>query len=486
MEWLKVNKDKIETESGKTTYLRGTCVGGWMNMEDFINAYPGTESRLRHHMAEVLGASKAQLFFDCMLDHFFSEDDIMFIKSVGANCVRLPLNYRHFEADDNPFVYKEEGFKRLSNVVKACERHGLYVILDLHAACGWQNNHWHSDNERGAALFWTHKHFQDRTAALWKEIASRYGDCPAVAGYNLLNEPSTGNPSGEHVFDFYENYKPDWDVINQVYRRLVSEIRVVDPKHIIFLEGDNYSRRFEGFDEPFADNLVYSSHNYIPPGFGPGRYPGLYGSDDGPCYWDKHAQRISFSQHGGTVFTRKHEVPLWVGEFGSQYHGPADELEYRLKSMDDQLAVYNETGTHWTTWTYKDPGVMGWVTLDPESEYMQIVAPVQKMKKDLGAENFVAQYGYHSRGRELSRKLSDAIVEEAGIQSWRKEANAFVINYAVLTGFAAASLQPAYALRFKGMREDDLERVAGAFHISRCIKNEAYVELLKKRTGEGK
>lgn len=486
MEWLHVNKDKIVDASGEEVYLRGTCVGGWMNMEDFINAYPGTESGLKHHMAQTLGASRAQLFFDCMADQFFNEEDAAFIASSGANCVRLPLNYRHFERDDNPFHYLEQGFRRLDRAVEACGKAGLYVILDMHSAPGWQNSHWHSDNERGAALFWTHRQFQDRLAGLWKALAQHYRDCPAVAGYNLLNEPNTGNPRGEHVFDFYENHRPDWDVINQVYRRLAREIREVDNRHILFLEGDFYSRKFEGLEPPFAENLVYSSHNYIPPGFGPGKYPGHYDSGSGPAYWDKNAQRREFRNHEGTIFTRKHQVPLWVGEFGSQYHGPAEELSYRYASMEDQLSIYNENRVHWTTWTYKDAGVMGWVSLDPESEYMQLVAPVQAMKKNLGAENFVAAYGWRSRGRELSRNLADYIVDEAGIQSWRKEANAFVMNYAVLTGFAAASLQPAYALRFKGMNEDEIERVASAFHIRNCIKNETYMELLGQKTREGR
>ena len=71
----------------------------------------------------------------------------------------------------------------------------------------------------------------------------------------------------------------------------------------------------------------------------------------------------------------KHHVPLWVGEFGSQYHGYKEEIPYRLKSMEDQLGIYNAHGVHWTTWTYKDPGIMGWVFLDPDSEYMKIIQP---------------------------------------------------------------------------------------------------------------
>jgi len=44
-----------------------------MNMENFINGYPGAEHALRAIMVEVLGASKAQFFFKRMLDYFLVE-----------------------------------------------------------------------------------------------------------------------------------------------------------------------------------------------------------------------------------------------------------------------------------------------------------------------------------------------------------------------------------------------------------------------------
>jgi endoglucanase len=64
---------------------------------------------------------------------------------------------------------------------------------------------------------------------------------------------------------------------------------------------------------------------------------------------------------------------LWVGEFGSAYNGPPDEVPDRLRAMDDQIGIFERHGAHWTTWTYKDVGVMGLAVLDPESEYLQRV-----------------------------------------------------------------------------------------------------------------
>ncbi len=110
MEFLRVSGRHIVNAKGKQVRLRGTCPGGWMNMEDFINGHPGAEHTLRTQMAEVLGPARAQFFFERMLDHFFNEDDVIFLRKAGASVVRIPLNYRHFEDDAAPFQIRRGGF----------------------------------------------------------------------------------------------------------------------------------------------------------------------------------------------------------------------------------------------------------------------------------------------------------------------------------------------------------------------------------------
>jgi aryl-phospho-beta-D-glucosidase BglC (GH1 family) len=262
---LSISGDQIVDSGGHPVSLRGVCLGGWMNMENFINGYPGSEHGLRAVMAQIIGPYKARFFFDRLLDHFVTEADIAFIRRQGATVVRIPLNYRHFEADSQPYHYLSEGFDRLDRVLDWCTQHNLYAILDMHAAPGWQNTDWHSDNANRHALLWEHPHFQNRLIQLWSALAERYCANPTVAGYDVLNEPVTAAPRG--IFS-EAVYQPTWPAINQLYRRLVEAIRANDPDHIIFLEGDFFSSRFKGFDEPFAENLAYSSHNYTPSGFG--------------------------------------------------------------------------------------------------------------------------------------------------------------------------------------------------------------------------
>ncbi len=228
---LRVQGDAVADAEGARVLLRGVGLGGWMNMENFITGYPATESEMRAGVARVLGADVAERFFDTLLDRFFAAEDAGFLAELGVNCIRLPVNYRHFESDAKPFELIEKGFERLDRAIRACGEHGIYSVIDLHAVPGAQNQHWHSDNLTARAELWRHPHFQDRVVHLWEAFADRYKDWPEVGGYNLLNEPA--DPSGEVVGPFHD--------------RLVAAVRAIDPETIVFVDGNTYSTDFSMF-----------------------------------------------------------------------------------------------------------------------------------------------------------------------------------------------------------------------------------------------
>ena len=284
----------------------------------------------------------------------------------------------------------------------------------------------------------------------------------------------------------YENFTSDYTRFNRIVRTAVSKIREIDRKHIIFIEGDSYGHNFAGMEEPFDDNLVYASHDYIVSSFGPGAYPGTYEMlhndriEEG-CYWDYNKQLDHIRETEGWQFSEKYQVPLWVSEFGSQYCTGEEDNAYRLASMDDQLRAMNELGLHWTPWTYKDCGTMGLVTLNPESEYMRRIAPVQRMKGLLAAENFTA-WRSECPGKEITRDFTKYMMslltlsDQYTFGTFQK-----CMNYALLTGFAAGVLQPEYAALFEKDSADDIRRIMDSFSLSNCIVNEAYLEVLRKR-----
>jgi endoglucanase len=472
MEMLQVKGNRVVDSAGRPFRLKGPSLGGWMNLENFINGYPGIESSLRDTFAAVLGAGKADFFFQRLIHHFFTEADVQLIRECGSTVIRLPLNYRHFESDEAPFHYKEEGFALLDRALAWCERHGLYAILDLHAVQGWQNSDWPSDNSSRHSLLWVHPHFQDRCVGLWKEIARRYRGRAVVAGYDLINEPLSGAPYGR----LHASYTPsNWKILNALYRRLVKAIREIDGEHIIFIEGDNFSKQFDGMAPPFAGNLVYSGHHYNSASLGPGPYPGRIKDVD----WNRERQQEVFLAHEGTRYAHKHDVPYWVGEFGSVYNGYPEEVGYRLQALDDQIGVFEKHGAHWTIWTYKDMGVMGWVTVDPESAYAGTVRPILEAKTELRAD-FWSWWLPPTRTDRIIGELSEHIMTVLNDPDLDSESVTKYLRQSALYEYVGQLMQSGMAKIFKGMSEEKLDDILSSFSLEKCVRNEDLLALMKK------
>ncbi|MEN4100506.1 MAG: hypothetical protein ROW52_11325, partial [Anaerolineaceae bacterium] len=92
--FLTVKGNQIVNGRGEQVVLRGFGLGGWMNMENFITGYAGNEETQRDAVRNVLGAQKYEFFYDRLLTYFFEEDDARYIRSLGLNLLRLPVNYR--------------------------------------------------------------------------------------------------------------------------------------------------------------------------------------------------------------------------------------------------------------------------------------------------------------------------------------------------------------------------------------------------------
>ncbi|TIA15594.1 cellulase, partial [Aureobasidium pullulans] len=335
---LHVDGADIVDASGSRIILKGAGLGGHMNFENFITGYPGHEHEHRAAMAEVLGKEKAQFFFDRLIHYFFTDADAAYFQSLGLNCIRVPFNYRHFIDDDNPTVIKDSGFKLLDNIVDICGRHNLYVILDLHAVPGGQNQDWHSDSGMGKALFWEFKVFQDQMINLWVALAKHYVGNPVIAGYNPLNEPA--DPKHTRLINWYD--------------RIEKAIRKVDPDHILWVDGNTYAMDFSHFTT-IMPNTVYACHDYANLGFPiPGQDP----------YTNTPEQNSKLRRQFNrkAEFSRTHNVPLWNGEFGPVYADPSADPEAdktnisRFGVLKEQLKIYAESQIHWTIWLYKDIG----------------------------------------------------------------------------------------------------------------------------------
>ena len=143
-------------------------------MENFITGFPGHEKDVRSALLAVLGQEKYDFFFEKFIDYFFTASDAKFLASLGLNCVRIPINHRHFMDDLNPSVIKEDGFRLVDRMVDVCAAEGIYTILDLHTLPGGQNQGWHCDSGTHVASSWDFKDHQDRGVELWIALAKHY------------------------------------------------------------------------------------------------------------------------------------------------------------------------------------------------------------------------------------------------------------------------------------------------------------------------
>jgi endoglucanase len=451
---LRVEGTQLVDGTGTAVRLRGVGLGGWMNMENFITGYPGTESQQRRVLLNVLGTEGYGRFFDSFLDVFFTDADAEYLASLGLNSVRIPFNYRHFEDDARPFEIKEEGFRRLDQAVEACARHGLYSILDLHALPGSQNQHWHSDNPTHWASFWTHRHFQDRVVNLWEAIAERYRNNPWVAGYNPINEPA--DAGGELLGPFY--------------RRLEGAIRAVDPRHVLFLDGDRYSTRFDRLGEPLP-NSVYTAHDYALPGFvDGGRYPGVSRGQ----YVDRAAVEKTFLAR--TEYMRKSGTPIWIGEFGPVYVKEPERDEQRVRLLQDQLEIYREYGASWALWTYKDIGLQGVVVVRDDTPYLRRIATVLEKKQRLGVDS----WGSTDAGvRDIMGPIEDLVATEFpafdpypwGQKRW--------VHGLVRHVLLAEAMVGDFGRCFEGMEPAEAAGIAESFRLDACEKRDAVADVLR-------
>lgn len=176
-----------------------------------------------------------------------SEQDFQQVKELGFNSIRFAFDGDWFYEDRDAF------WQWLDRNVEWAKQHELRLILDLHRPVSATSLG--EDADEGPSV-WSDAELQDRNATLWREIARRYRDEPAIAAYDLINEPVTEDATGEQ-----------WEYLAQ---RLVDAVRSVDRKHLIVvgeLLGVQGRMGTAPSDPSFLvddDNVMYDFHFYEP------------------------------------------------------------------------------------------------------------------------------------------------------------------------------------------------------------------------------
>lgn len=213
--------------------------------------------------------------------------------------------------------------------------------------------------------FWQSTELKQSVVENWRWFAKEFGNHPAIAGLDLLNEPNPpwlgGKLAGAHQL---------WQPLAE---QAIVAIRAEGNTLPIIYEGVGGGSAI-GFRDlvPFDDpQVVYSLHVYTPhdithQGVGPAwartiPYPA------GPEWqlkdavleaggWDR--KRLKAALNDVVIFQQRHKRPIFVGEFSCVRWAPKGSA---LRYVADCLAIFKQYG--WS-WCYHD--FRGWPGWDAE------------------------------------------------------------------------------------------------------------------------
>jgi len=261
---------KIVDGQGKALTFKGINLGNWLVWEGYLmmgEATYRTHTQFLNSVSMALGGAAQGAEFEHQWRlNYVSKETISTLSELGFNAVRVPFHYNMFWSNG---AISDHGFQYLDRLIAWCRHYQVYILLDMHAAPGYQNPGDHADNldsdasqPRASVRFWDSDHIAI-AATVWRHIAQRYHDETIIWGYDLINEPVP--QAGREL-----------ELLGSMIT-LRNAIRNVDPHHTIVVQGSWWGsdltkldwtvasvQRASGVSAQWDHNLVYQLHHYGP------------------------------------------------------------------------------------------------------------------------------------------------------------------------------------------------------------------------------
>ena len=309
--------------------LRGVNLGSWLVLEKWMtpNVFEGTKAGDEFELSSELGP-RASERLNRHRDTFITEADFAWIAARGLDSIRLPVGFWALEAPA-PWV---ECSKYLDFAFEQSAKHGLKVLLDLHAAPGSQNGMDHSG--RSGELGWhpSAANIEATTVAL-EGLARRYGKHPALWGIELLNEPRWDVPI---------------DILKKFYQDAYKRVRPLVPASTRIVIHDGF-RPFEWknfMPEPDYSNVILDTHLYQ-----------AYTEADRKRTAQEHiiealGKKGHLNAMSGQLWTMVGEWSL--GTPGEVWRGQnAFQIQSAKRAYGDAQLLSYESSQAWFYWSYK-------------------------------------------------------------------------------------------------------------------------------------
>lgn len=336
-----------DSGAGDIVPLRGVNLGSWLLMEGWMCPMDSSSLPDQHAVVQTLNNRFGVLTQESLLktyqETWLTTNDLDRIQALGLNCVRLPFWWGNVQRADGS--WRTDAFEKVDWLVTNAWQRGLYTIIDFHGLPGGQSA---SDSTAQAGLnaYWTNATYKYETSLIWSNVAAHFQGNPAVAAYDLINEPF-GAP----------NQAALWTAYNNLYQT----VRAADPDHIIIVEGtwsgSGLNWEWNVLPAPTHygwTNIIYSMHAYA----------GDTSASGEQAETDK--QVADYQNH------LSWNVPAFIGEFNN--HGTAAAWQYAIP-------LYNQNHIGWANWAYKaTAGGVGnaWGIYDPTGTW----PPVPNIQTD--------------------------------------------------------------------------------------------------------
>ncbi len=292
----------------------------------------------------------------------------------GATWVRL--SYDKWQPAERDFLLGDaDAFQGLSAADLATLRAtldrahqaGLKVVI---APLSLPGMRWSQNNQgRYDDRLWQDKRYWLQAAAFWRDLARELKGHPAIAAYNLINEPAPEKQGGlaehadaGHMQQWYARAQGTARDLPALYQQLTVAIREEDAETPVMLDAGWFAAAdaFAYWPAPLGDQRVlYSVHMYEPyavtsaPNMTrkrPLAYPGPAPFAGQTQQWD--GQRVARYLRQPLDWAEAMKIPrerLVVAEFGCMRR-----LSGCRQYLEDVLGVLERNRLHWAFYSFRE------------------------------------------------------------------------------------------------------------------------------------
>ena len=271
----------------------------------------------------------------------FHKDDFRWMADWGFDFARIPMNYRLWIVNDDPFTVDEQVIEKLDRAIQLGETYKIHISLNFHTAPGYRIGAKHTPPGK----LWKDQIALDALRFHWEYFARRYKDIPTSrVSFDLVNEPP--EVSKEMTLDDYI----------RVTTAATNAIRAVDPERLIIADGYAVGRK--PCPQLVSLGIAQSTRAYEPSSISHYLAPWANGMHYPPPQWPETRKllktgwnREKLEQHYQPwIELAQSGIGVHCGEGGAFHHTPHEVF---LAWFSDVLDILTQHNIGYALWNFR-------------------------------------------------------------------------------------------------------------------------------------